>query len=588
MASPSSDNGHFHSLFERRARRIRGRFLLRRALTGMALGLLVAVGVALAIWWTRHTSWLPWVPVLAAVGALFGLVSGSWRRWTDTEVALYLDARLDSGEAIATAVELRSQAEREEVAREAVVRKAAALLESLDPHRVRPRLWQRLQALGPLGALGIVGVGFLPLRPLPPPPELPPGSELVQKDNLAGLEKLEALAKLEAKDPAQKKELEAIAEEARKLREDLKKGLPRREAQARLARLRDRIAEQQRSLGNDKNRRGLEAALGKLSKNPKLGAAARALGDGDIQRFDDEMQKLANQAEKEDREAAKEALKEAAEAAKKNKADDVARSLEEQKKLFEQREAQSEALRELAKGLGENLGEDAKRQLEELGRSGSPEAQRRLAEALGKALEGMTPEERKRLAERLQEGLNSPEQQKPMSQQELEDLSKELASPEAQKQLQEHLKELGKPESSKERERQQGLEEGERGGGQCQSDLQGVPVPTPGKSKPGGQKGQEGGSKRPGSQKDRGTADHEGEGGSVSGKELRAKAKTRINPALPLQGATLGHAPGSAAETANRAGTGQLGKVRSTEIGGVEHSQVPREYREQVGRYFQP
>ena len=50
----------------------------------------------------------------------------------------------------------------------------------------------------------------------------------------------------------------------------------------------------------------------------------------------------------------------------------------------------------------------------------------------------------------------------------------------------------------------------------------------------------------------------------------------------------MGRTPGRAGETANKAGTGQLGVVGPSEVGAVERSEVPEEYREQVGRYFQP
>ena len=45
---------------------------------------------------------------------------------------------------------------------------------------------------------------------------------------------------------------------------------------------------------------------------------------------------------------------------------------------------------------------------------------------------------------------------------------------------------------------------------------------------------------------------------------------------------------GKAGDTANLGGTGALGQAAPGEIGGVERSDVPEEYREQVGRYFQP
>jgi hypothetical protein len=55
-----------------------------------------------------------------------------------------------------------------------------------------------------------------------------------------------------------------------------------------------------------------------------------------------------------------------------------------------------------------------------------------------------------------------------------------------------------------------------------------------------------------------------------------------------MRGTSLGRAPARAGETANQRGTGALGKVAPKEVGGVQRSEVPQEYREQVGRYFQP
>jgi hypothetical protein len=53
-----------------------------------------------------------------------------------------------------------------------------------------------------------------------------------------------------------------------------------------------------------------------------------------------------------------------------------------------------------------------------------------------------------------------------------------------------------------------------------------------------------------------------------------------------MHGATLGRAPARVGETANERGSGALGSVGRTEIGAVEGTDIPEEYREQVGRYF--
>ena len=57
-----------------------------------------------------------------------------------------------------------------------------------------------------------------------------------------------------------------------------------------------------------------------------------------------------------------------------------------------------------------------------------------------------------------------------------------------------------------------------------------------------------------------------------------------------MHGATLGRAPARAGQTANELGLGSasLGEAQKTEVGAVDHADIPEEYREQVGRYFEP
>jgi hypothetical protein len=85
-----------------------------------------------------------------------------------------------------------------------------------------------------------------------------------------------------------------------------------------------------------------------------------------------------------------------------------------------------------------------------------------------------------------------------------------------------------------------------------------------------------------------GKADHEGMTGVVEGGELRSRANAKINKAKPMPGVVMGRASGRPGETANVQGSGAIGKVGPGEVGGIERSDVPEEYREQVGRYFQP
>jgi hypothetical protein len=593
MTMPAHDLGDFHRAFARWATAVRGRLLLRAVLTGAAVGLVLAGVLAVLFWWQRQSALRPWTALLGVVGALAGAAYAIRRRWSDGDIALFLDARLSSHEAVSTAVELRDRKERDLPSRTLIVQRASEVLASSDPRRAQPRVFRPEHGLFVIGAAAVVALSLLPLPAAPPPPPAPPGSELVQIAELEGLERIIAIDRLHGRDAAQQERLKQIAEEAKKLRADLAKGMEKREAQARIAKLRDEIAAERLHLGDQKNRAGLEAALGKLMAQPRTQSAAKALGDGDITAFDREMQKLANQAEQESREQAKQALEEALKAARERGAEDLARTLEEQSKAFAEREAGAEALRELAKNLKEKLDEQALRDLEEFGESGSPEARKRLAESMAKALEGLSEEERKRLSEKLQKQLEqNGGKAQPMTKEQIEELSKRLATPEGQQALKKQLEELGKEQNGKDAEREQGLDDADRGGAQCERGLGAVPMPneSPGKL-PGDGKGGQDQSKNaggPGGKRDLGTGKHDGNTNKVEAPELRAKAKGAINPGAPLSGSTLGRAPGRAGESANQKGVGALGQVGPTEVGGVERSEVPEEYREQVGRYFEP
>ncbi|MEZ4226897.1 MAG: hypothetical protein R3B13_38505 [Polyangiaceae bacterium] len=601
MVPETGGSSEFKGRFSRLARAVRSRLLARQLLTGASLGLLAAAGAAAVLWWQRFPQYRWWGFGLAGIGAVLAVVFARRGRWSDSHVAMFLDAKLGSKEAISTAVELNS----EEGASHVVIRDATRALDSADARRARPRVLSRLHVLGPVGAAAVTYLCLIPARPVPPPDAPPPGAEMVQLAELLGLEKIEALEKLDARDAAQEQRLKKIAEEAKKLRADLAKGMEKREAQSRIAKLRDDIASERLKLTDEKSRPGLEAAVAKLNKSPHLKDAAKALGDGDLVAFDKEMQRLANLAEEGDRKAAKEALEEAKKAAKAKGAEALAEALEQQQKKFEEREGKAEALRELAKELGDagKLTPEQMEDLEEFGRSGDPEAGRRLAESMNKALEGLTPEERKRLAEKLRKQMEKGGKDgsmDPMTKQQMEELQKRLSTPEGQKQLQEQLREMAKEDPSGDAEREKGLDDAERGGAEAEQGLGGMPMPMPGGpqqgpgdngKQPGSDKGKGNDGKQAGgtgSHKDKGKGDHKGQTPSLKGNELRSKANAKVNPGVPLDGTTLGRSAARPGETANRAGTGSLGQVAPGEMSGVERSDVPEEYREQVGRYFQP
>jgi hypothetical protein len=167
---------------------------------------------------------------------------------------------------------------------------------------------------------------------------------------------------------------------------------------------------------------------------------------------------------------------------------------------------------------------------------------------------------------------------------------------------------------SEESERQKALEDAQRGAGEAEGQLGGGAMPVPiageGPGKPGGKSGQGSGDKgdgkggpgksakggkdgkgedaTPGHSDGGGPGDHDGQTGVVDGQGVKARANAKINKGKPMPGMVMGRTAGRAGETANTQGSGALGVVAPDEVGGIERSDVPEEYREQVGRYFQP
>ena len=596
MADPVQSD--FRKAFQSLAKRVHRRHAGRLALTGASLGLSLGALAALGLWALRWGEWRPLSAGLGALGAIVGATLAHRKRWSETDVALYLDARLASDETLTTALAAQSAKGASEPALAHVLERASGVLDNADPTRVKPKLWSRFHALLPAALAAIAVVSVLPLPPPPPVVPSAPGAERVQIENLKGLERIEALAHLPGQNPEQDERLKKLAEQAKKLREALAKGLEKREALSEIAKLRDGIAAERLKLGDRQNRPGLDAALRAFGNNPRLRDAQKALGNGDLTAFDDEMQQLANRAESSDRQAAKDALDEAAKAARGKGAQGLADALDAQKRLFERRESHADALRELAKSMKGKLSAEALEDLKEFGSSGSPQAEQRLADGLERALEGLTSEERQRLAERMQQQLEGAGgNASPMTKKQLEEMAKRLASKEGIGQLKKQLQELAKPLPSDDAKREQGLGDAERGGSAAERGLGAMPVPIDGDGQSPGpgpgaddKRGQanQGGSPGPGGKHDSGTGDHHGSTPEIAAKELRSKADARLQAGAPMHGATLGRAPARPGETANQLGTGSLGEAQKTEVGAVDHADIPEEYREQVGRYFEP
>lgn len=587
----------FRPAFARWANRVRARLALTLVLTGAAAGLVVGAGAAGVAWRTRHGALRWWMAGAGVVGAAAGLAVARRRRFSDEDVALYLDARLGSDETIATALELAGRDGERHAAAALVTSQATIALKRATSKAVRPRLLRGSHLGAPVGAALIAWVSLLPLPPPPPTAPPPPGIEKVQLATILGLEKVIALEHLDARDEKQRQRLAQLASDAKKLRDKLQKGVEKREALDDLTKLRDALTAERLSLGEGE-RAGLEAALGKLADQPETRDAAKALGDRDLGAFDEEMEKLANSIEKADRERAKRTLEQAAEAAKKGGAPGVAKALEEQRRLLKEREKRAETLRELSKALGDALGKEGKEALQDFERESSPKAEQKLADKLEEALKKLTPEQRKQLAENLKrQAKQMPDGDEdgplPPTKQQLQDLAKQLDTPEGQKALEKGLKDLAKdPGKSGEAERQKGLGEAQKGLGELGGQL-GMPMPSPA-APSGGSSGKDSGGKadgrsaQPGHTEGGGPGKHDGKTEVLDGKGVIARADARLNAGgKPVPGTALGRTAGKAGETANVQGTGALGAAAPSELGGIERSEVPEEYREQVGRYFQ-
>jgi hypothetical protein len=628
-----ADDVRFRSLFEGWAGRVRGRLAVRRALTGVAVGAAVAALCTVVAWQTRHGSPRLYGAMGASAafaGLAVGLVVARRRRWTNIDVALYLDDRLQAEEAITTAVELRGRTGNaaEDPVGVAVVSRAAQALASEDTRRARPTVLRPVQALAPVAGLVLVLVARAPLPPVPHHAE-PPGAARVQLAQVEGLQKAIVLSALDARDEGQRARLDKIAKDAAKLKEQLAAGMQKRDAQDKIASLRDQIAAERLSLGDGQHRAGLESAVAKLAEHEATKRAAKALGDHDLTAMDAQMEKLANEREAADREAAKHALDEAAETARQNGAADVAGALEDQKSSLGKRARRADVLRELGdamKSAGKSS-EELQSESESLDREGSDAAARKLADSMRKALEKLTPEERSRLAKKLAEQAAS----KGVSHADadsLKDLSSELGSQEGQQRLEDELKEMAKEDAtSAESRRQQALDDAQRGaaGAEGQVGKQGQGQQHDGKQgQQGGAEGEQGqqgegegqgegeaqgqgksggpgtavpipGSGGPatggpghGGSHDTGTGSHVGKTEPVAADTLRSRAKGPLNKSSAMPGSVTSYTSGRSGGTANTRGTGDLKIVGPGEVDGVERNDVPQEYRDHVRQYFQP
>ena len=569
----------FQSAFRRAASRVRACLTARHVFTGLACGLAVAGGLALVLWRLEPGSRLVAL-VAPAVGIFVAMVVDRRRRLSDEHVALLLDTRLDTREVITTALGSTGSSAANAAIGQALFARANDVLSAASPEATRVPVLRKHHAIGVVGMGALAAAFALPVRKTVAP-AAPPGTDLVQLTEVKGLEKAIALRTLDARDEAQRERLEKLGAEAERIRDALRKGEAKRDAEADIAKLSDGIAAERMSFGDGDERKGLESAMSTMGKNADLHDAAKALGDHDMVLLDREMERIADEAEGDARDRAKKALEEAEEAAKKAGAKGVAKSLAQQRKRLEEAERKHQALRDLARALGKGLGDDGKKALEGM-TQGDPDSARKLAEALGDALDKLTPEERKRLAEKLEAKANQD------GGKELGELGSKLEQPGSSADLEKSLRDLANaPPASDEARRQESLDGAQRGlDGALASPVPGAGSPgasdgnargAPGAGSPGGA------SARSDSKKDASKPSER-----VDATELRSRAHSELGAGVPMPGRVGGRAPGRTGETANVRGTGAIGAVGPDEVGGVSRSDVPEAYREQVGRYFEP
>lgn len=586
--------GTFQRAFDKASAPVQRWLTLRTSLLGLAAGLVIGAAVAATAWRLRSPEA---VRIASAAGcAVVGGVVGWWvaRRsaLSRVEMALYLDRVLDGGEAVATAVDI----DPESAAAPAVIDSAARVIERASTQRTRPRVFAWAHLAAPLAIGAVVALAIVPPPAAPLSPPSVPGADTVTLEDTKAIDRvIQELEKTKARDAEQQKRLDDLTEQAKKLREKAKNGAPRREIQTEIAELAEGLAAEQQELGEGDERRGLEAAMNKLEQ-ARMNEARKALGDKDMQALDEAMERTARSGDKKERESAKDALQKAAEAARAEGAEGVAKTLDEQKKRFEEMEKKAESMRALQEALGDKAPADSKQQLDKMD-AGDAGAQQQLAEALSKALSQMSKEEREALAKKLGEELKkdaakknggelSPEQKK-----QLEELAKKLATEEGLKELAQQMKDAANgPPPSSGADRQKSL--GNAGAAlQAMKGQVGKPGEGQGKDGQGGEGETPGeGQGGPGSQKTPGSNPKKPGGPSpkIDASSNPSKVDSKLNAGIPQAGSKTSRTDARVGETANKQGTGALGKAGKQELGGISESDVPEEYREQVGRYFHP
>ncbi|MBK6529427.1 MAG: hypothetical protein IPF99_07480 [Deltaproteobacteria bacterium] len=581
----------FRAAFSRWRDAVHRAHLLSWGARGLCFGALFSAAFATAAWASGHPGAALGVVAAVPLGAMAGAGLARRRRWDDTAVALYLDARGGSAEVITTALQATEGMPGEPG--EHLRREALLALRALDRRSLPP-----LRARWPIAAAGLCAVAlamsFAP-RAIPAAPRATaddPEAERVQIDAPEGWSAVEQLSRLSTLDEPRAERLQALSAEARRLREQLMTGTDRREAMTAAERLRAAVAAERSRQWEGAAERGVQRAAGVLARMGFEGAA-QALAARDLEGLDRAMERLANAREEADRRRAQEALREAADAAAGAGAEEVAAELRAEEQLLRRRADRNRLLRALAEQIGRS--EDVRRAAEHLERLPSDESARDLAEAMERALASLTPEERDRLAARIRQAMGRAAQASRAGEMDGESQAgaqESMSAEEIARRLREFAQSEGEGDASG--EAQSGSLGGgvpiPMGGGGARSMQRSLDRASAGMDRavaqlraPGGRDEGRGGAGRGG-----GAGEHGGSTAAVdTAHGLRARARGAVRGS-GMAGGAVQRVAGSAGGVARTLRTGALQGAAAEELRGVDRSDIPAEYREQVRTYFQP
>ena len=433
---------HFAKAFQAAARRTRRRRALRSGLAGSLVGGVAAASLTLSAWALNWSGERLTLCFAAALGALSGLVVSRLKSWDDRRVALFLDRSLGADESIVTALELSEHAGEPPVAFASVVQRAQAQLQRR-PSPPLPTIWQSYHWLL-VPALGCALLfAWLPL-PAPAAAASKPGSEIIRRSKVAGLDALASLQAPKNATAAERARLQRLVHQARKLQRELQQGMPRREAQADLARLQSELRQERQRLGAGPEKAGLQAALNELSDAAPLASARQALARADLAALEHELQALANRSNSAQRSEAGRRLRRAAKKAKEQGAETVARALNEQAKRLADAAFDAAQLEQLQRAMS--------------AKKGTAPSTAPTASTLAQQLAQMTPKERAELAQRLLQ-----QQPKTASERQAQKaLAEALQRPNGSRQLLGNLRSPGNTSPAPSTQHQQQLRRSER------------------------------------------------------------------------------------------------------------------------------